>query len=126
MENETKLYFFAINTEHGISIMAESDKTLNGFLADSFKSYGFDTPEEAVDHLMAEMLMKASKLRLEAEQILERLVDFQELERTQLENIYETDDIFEAVYELLPCNICPINPGNGKCNCLESMDGAYK
>ena len=117
MENNKHTHFIAFNTPLGITIYGFSRKP---------PFHDHKTPEKAIDHLLGKMLMKVAHLRSEAQLLSMAMIDFQELERTQLENIYETDDIFEAVYELLPCNVCPINPGNGKCNCLESMDGAYK
>ena len=41
-----------------------------------------DTIEQAVDHLKTSMILKASKLRLEADEIMDRLKAFEELERT--------------------------------------------
>ena len=103
MENETKTYYFAYNTEFGITIMAEEGESRKTAPPENtafilFEDFGtedigpwamvehmrglFTIPEEALDHLEAEMLMKASKLKLEAANLLQAVADFQELEKT--------------------------------------------
>ncbi len=74
VSNKDKRYQYKAEfTEEGIY--------LHAILRDP-KYVNTPTPEDAIDHLFAEMLMKASKLRLEAANLLQAVADFQELEKT--------------------------------------------
>ena len=56
------------------------------------------------------------------EKIYQILKYLDEQENKKIDN---NDDAIEAASELIDCENCPVNPGDGKCNCLQSMDGSY-